>query len=116
MKSLLRILPRKRKHKVDSCDPEELILGWGGLGNVLWHNHYPCSGEKGSERLMYFQVIGKHKDHYSDGDEYQFGNADTDVWEVEHPLQIYLAHKAVREKIRHSYYCKKCVISFADFS
>ena len=32
---------------------------------------------------MYLQVIGKHKDHYSDGDEYQFGNADTDVWVIE---------------------------------
>ena len=48
--------------------------------------HHPCSGEKGAERLMYLQVIKKHKDHYSDGDEYQFGNADTDVWAVETPF------------------------------
>ena len=69
--SLPRIWPRKSQPTVDSCDLEELILGWSGLRNVLWHNHHPCSLEKSAERLMYLQVIGKHKDHYSDGDKYQ---------------------------------------------
>ena len=70
LKILLLSWPRKRKPKVDSCNPEELFLGSSGLGNVLWYNHHPCSGEKSAEKLMYLQVIGKHKDHYSDGDEY----------------------------------------------